>query len=157
MDALFGAKDALCIFEGIVVRIDLLPSALHVTRRTDDRSNFSEASHLAACAVGEMGGVANAELLFVGAQIFHKRLSLHGRIGVLIAPGAVDCIQILGADGAFRITDNAPLRFQEQLDVVGVLLHHPPVQPGPTALCELEIVLGRAFTTTKRIFNDTKK
>ena len=106
MDALFGAKVALCIFEGIVFRIDLLPSALHVTRRADDRSDPPEASHLASRAVGEMGGVVNAELLLAGAQVFHKRLSLHGRIGILIAPGTVHGIQILGADGSFRIADN---------------------------------------------------
>ena len=106
MDALFGAKVALCIFERVVVRINLLPSALHVTRRADDGADPPEASHLAACAVGEMGGVVNAELLLVGAQVFHKRFSLHGRIGVLIAPGTVHGIQILGADGSFRIADN---------------------------------------------------
>ena len=110
MDALFGAKIALCIFERVVVRSDLLPSALHVTRRADDRSNPPEASHLAACAVGEMGGVVNAELLLIGAQIFHKRLSLHGRVGVFIAPGTVHGVQILRADGTFRIADNVSLR-----------------------------------------------
>lgn len=109
MDALFGAKVTLCIFEGIVVRIDLLPSALHVTRRADDRSNPPEASHLASRAVGEMGGVVNAELLLVGAQIFYKRLSLHGRVGVFIAPGTVHGVQILRADGTFRIADNVSL------------------------------------------------
>ena len=88
-----------------------------------------------------MGGVVNAELLLIGAQIFHKRLSLHGRVGVFIAPGTVHGVQILRADGTFRIADNVALRFQEQLDVVGVLLHHLPVQLGPTALCELEVVL----------------
>ena len=92
MDALFGAKDALCIFERIVIRINLLPSALHVTRRADDGPDPPEASHLASRAVGEMGGVSDAELFFVGAQVFHKRLSLHGRIGILIAPGTVHSI-----------------------------------------------------------------
>lgn len=62
MDALFGAKVALCVFERVVIRIDLLPSALHVTRRADDGADPPEASHLASCAVGEMGGVSNAEL-----------------------------------------------------------------------------------------------
>ena len=128
MDALFEAKVALCIFERVVFRIDLLPSALHVTRRADDRSDSPEASHLATCAVGEMSGVSDAELLLIGAQVFHKRLSLHRRVGVFIAPGTVHGIQILGADGAFRIADNVPLRLQEQLNVVGVLLHHLPVQ-----------------------------
>lgn len=109
MDALFGAKIALCIFERVVVRSDLLPSALHVTRRADDRSNPPEASHLASRAVGEMGGVVNAELLLIGAQIFHKRLSLHGRVGVFIAPGTVHGVQILRADGTFRIADNVSL------------------------------------------------
>ena len=106
MDALFGAKVSLCILEGIVVRINLLPSAWHVTRRADDGPDPPEASHLASRAVGEMGGVVNTELLLVGAQVFHKRLSLHGRVGVLIAPGTVHGIQILGADGSFRIADN---------------------------------------------------
>ena len=127
MDALFEAKVALCVFERVVIRIDLLPSAWHVTRRADDRSDSPEASHLASRAVGEMGGVVNTELLLVGAQVFHKCLSLHGRIGVLIAPGTVHGIQILGADGSFRIADNVSLLFQEQLDVVGILLHHLPV------------------------------
>ena len=121
MDALFGAKVALCIFERVVVRINLLPSALHVTRRADDGPDPPEASHLASSAVGEMGGVVNAELLLIGTQVFHKRLSLHGWVGILIAPGAVHGVQILGADGAFRIADNVALRFQEQLDVVGIL------------------------------------
>ena len=106
MDALFGAKVALCVFERVVIRIDLLPSALHVTRRADDGPDPPEASHLASRAVGEMGGVSDAELFFVGAQVFHKRLSLHGRISILIAPGAVHGVQILGAGGAFRIADN---------------------------------------------------
>ena len=80
MDALFGAKDALCIFERIVIRINLLPSTRCIHRWADDGTNSLEASHFASCTVDEMGGVSDAEFLLIGTQVFHKRLSLQGRI-----------------------------------------------------------------------------
>ena len=59
----------------------------------------------------------------------------------------VQVAQLFGADGAFRLAGDIAFRFQEQLHVVGVLLHGFPVHTRLVTFRKAEVVLHQPLQT----------
>ena len=102
-----------------------------------------------------MGGVLDAVLFLIGHQLLDQCFAFQRRIRILFAPGVVHIAQLFGADGAVRPAGDIALRLQEQLHVVGVLLHGFPVYARLVTFRKAEVVLHQPLQTLEGPEEDT--